>query len=92
MKSSRRTSIAPERLISYFQKINHAFAQNHLLKLNGEFSLHGIAEIRARYDGLVASGMDKHVEWLETEDDVVRKAPHLRNSDIKVSYILPDSL
>jgi hypothetical protein len=51
-----------------------------------------IAALRASYDRAVEEGWAETaaLQWLDSEEDVVKKAPHLAGADIKVR--LSDSL
>lgn len=41
--------------------------------------------LKQKYDRIVASGRGDTVEWLESEKDILKKAPHMKIADIKAS-------
>lgn len=51
--------------------------------------------MRSRFEKLVSiPGKENEFEWLETEEEIVARAPHLQGADIKVcaySHISPVS-
>jgi hypothetical protein len=48
-----------------------------------------IAHMRAVYDRAVEEGWAEHeqLEWLDNEEDILRRAPHLAEGDIKVEHL-----
>lgn len=47
----------------------------------------GAEFLKAKVDKMRARGRTD-VEWLDNEEDVRRRAPHLKNADIKVNQLL----
>jgi hypothetical protein len=41
-------------------------------------------ELRGKYERIVDEGRGDTVEWLEDEEAILSKAPHLKGADIKV--------
>lgn len=55
--------------------------------MNGAFgSQEKLDEMRKHYETLVSiPGKEKEFEWLDSEEEIVTRAPHLKGANIKVS-------
>lgn len=67
-----------------------------LLQLNGAFGSQAkLDRMRNRFEKLVSiPGKENEFEWLDNEEEIVARAPHLQGADIKVraySHISPVS-
>lgn len=50
-----------------------------------EVSERGIDSLRREYDTLINAGLGQTHEWLDTEDEILKKCPLLPRENIKVS-------
>lgn len=51
--------------------------------------MEGIESLRRKYQSLIDAGLEMTNIWLESEDEILAKAPHLTGEQVKVNILDP---